>query len=112
MKIKRIIKLGQFGTKKLVAQFGDNFICVRYIYDSENGRTLKTIELIVESTPWQPNVKRIPMNKVVDLRIARNEIELRHRVKRVSGKWNPQKHVWQLAYKKVLELDLAERIVA
>lgn len=112
MKIKRIVRPGQPGTKKLVARYGDNLICVRYRYDAENNRTLKTIELVIENQPWQPNPEKIPLNKIVDLQIAIGETELRNRVKKAGGKWNPQKQVWHLPYREVLELELTERIVA
>lgn len=111
MKIKRIVRPGQPGTKKLVKQYGDNLICVRYRYDAKTKRMLKTIELIIENMPWQPNPKKVPVNKIIDLQIAIEETELRNRVKKAGGKWNPQKQVWHLPYREVLELGLTERIV-
>ncbi|MFQ6112683.1 MAG: hypothetical protein ACE5NG_01200 [bacterium] len=111
LKIKRVVKPGQPGTKKLTERYGDNMICVRYRYDAENKRVLKTIELIIENMPWQPHSERIPKNKIVNLRVAANEIELRKRVKAAGGKWHPGKQVWQLAYKDILNLGLKERIV-
>lgn len=111
MKIKRIVRPGQPGTKKLVERYGDNLICVRYRYDAESKRTFKTIELVIESQPWQPNPEKIPMNKMVDLHIAVDEAELRNHVKKAGGKWNPQKQVWHLPYREVLDLGLTERIM-
>ncbi|MFQ5633634.1 MAG: hypothetical protein ACE5I1_33130 [bacterium] len=72
---------------------------------------LKTMELVIESQPWQPNPKRIPMNKIVNLQISIEEVELRNRVKKAGGKWNPEKQVWYLPYRDVLEVGLKERIV-
>ena len=111
MKIRRIVKPGQPGTKKLLEQFGDNLICVRYRYDEENQKMLKTVELIVENRSWTPNTAKIPMNKIVQLRINRDEIELRKRVKQAGGKWDAQNRVWHLPYQKARHLGLAERIV-
>jgi len=111
MKIKRIIQPGQPGTKKLVEKYGENLVCVRYRYDEQRKRKFKTIELIIENIPWQPNPAKIPMNKVMDLRINGNEVALRNRVKIVGGKWNPWRQVWHLSYKKVVELGLTDRIV-
>ena len=102
MKIKRVVKPGQPGTKKLVQQYGDNLICVRYRYDAENQRMLKTIELIIANEPWQRNSQKIPKHKIVNLRIAVDEGELRNRVKKAGGKWDPQKQAWRLAYREVL----------
>ena len=111
MKIKRVVKPGQAGTKKLMERYGENLVCVRYRYDEGKKRMFKTIELIIENMPWQPNTKKIPMNKMVNLRINVDEVELRKRVKTVGGKWNPGKQVWSLPYKSVVELGLTDRIV-
>lgn len=54
MRTRLKLKPGQRGTKKLQALYGDRLICVRYRYDAENGRRLKTIELIVEEKAWVP----------------------------------------------------------
>ncbi|MFQ6112627.1 MAG: hypothetical protein ACE5NG_00915 [bacterium] len=111
MKTKRVVKPGQPGTKKLVERYGDHLICVRYRYDAENQRVLKTIELIIENKPWQPNSEKIPKNKIVNLRIGKEETKLRNRIKAVGGKWNSQKLVWQSPYKHALELQLTERMI-
>ncbi|MGD9161759.1 MAG: hypothetical protein PVG39_25335 [Desulfobacteraceae bacterium] len=47
----------------------------------------------------------------MDIRIGYNELELRNRIKESGGRWNPQKKLWNLSYKKIKELDLLERIV-
>ena len=111
MKINKIVKPGKPGTKKLVERYGENLVCVRYRYDVENKRKLKTIELIIENTPWQPNREKIPNNKLMSLRIDLNEVKLRERVKTAGGKWIPNRQVWRLPYKDVLELGLTNRIV-
>ncbi|RMD79129.1 MAG: hypothetical protein D6823_05000, partial [Chloroflexi bacterium] len=54
MRTRLKLKPGQRGTKKLQALYGDRLICVRYRYDAESGRRLKTIELIVEEKVWVP----------------------------------------------------------
>ena len=58
MKIKRVVKPGQAGTKKLMERYGENLVCVRYRYDEGKKRMFKTIELIIENMPWQPNTKK------------------------------------------------------
>lgn len=49
------LKPGQKGTKRLVEQYGESLICVRYRYDKTLGVRLKTVEVIVEEKPWQPH---------------------------------------------------------
>ena len=109
--IRRIMQPGQPGTKKLVERYGDNLICVRYRYDDKKKMMYKTMEIIIESKPWQDNNKKIPENKSMDIRIGYNEVELRSRIKACGGKWDPQKKIWQLSYEKIKKLDLLERIV-
>ena len=111
MKIRRILQPGQPGTKKLVDTYGDNLICVRYRYDHDKKKMLKTIEIIVDSKPWGCDPKDIPRNGIMNIRIAIDEMELRRRVKAVGGKWDPKRQVWQLLYEKVSELGLSDRIV-
>jgi len=41
------LKPGQKGTKQLLAQYGDRLICVRYRYDVQRKKRLKTVELLV-----------------------------------------------------------------
>lgn len=45
---------GRNGTKKLLRQYGDRLLRVRYRYDSETRRRLTTVELIVDEVPWDP----------------------------------------------------------
>ncbi len=73
------------GAKRLMERYGKNLVCIRYRHDDDNKRTLKTIELIIENKPRQPNTKKIPMNKIMNLRIKANEIELQRLVKKSRG---------------------------
>jgi len=45
------LKPGQKGTKRLMEQYGDSLICVRYRFDEQRGIRYKTVELIVEEKP-------------------------------------------------------------
>lgn len=49
---------GRNGTKKLLRQYGDRLLRVRYRYDSTTGRRQKTVELLVEDVPWIPARRR------------------------------------------------------
>ena len=111
MKVKRIVKPGQPGTKKLLERYGENLVCVRYRYDDENQRAYKTIELIIENLPWQSAPDKISLNKKVNLKIDFDETELRKQVKSAGGIWDPHQKVWQLVYKHVHALNLTNRIV-
>ena len=55
MHIRSTVHPGQRGTKKLLTQFGDRLVCVRYRYDDQRQKRIKTVELIVEEKiGWLP----------------------------------------------------------
>jgi hypothetical protein len=54
MRTRLVRRPGQHGTKDLVAQYGEQLICVRYRYDSIRKKRYKTVELIVETVDWSP----------------------------------------------------------
>jgi hypothetical protein len=108
---RRKLQPGQAGTRKLLAEYGEKLVCVRYRYDTANQRRIKTVELVIEERPWQPRPAKIPSNKITHLRIKYGEIALRNQVKTAGGKWNCEKQTWELPYPEVLKLGLSERIV-
>lgn len=104
---------GQNGTKKLVAIHGERLVCVRYRYDAKRQVRHKTVELIVETTPWNPrtcNARHRPEDRV-GVRIAYGESELHERVKRVGGTWRPRHKLWELDWRTVCNMGLQDRVV-
>ena len=110
MKTKLHLKPGQKGTKRLVAQYGDRLVCVRYRYDEQKKKRFKTVELIVEETDWEPK-QCIRGDTIVGISIAVQEKELRNKVKSAGGQWNREEKVWNIRYEKVVELELLGRMV-
>ncbi len=110
-KISRTLLPGQPGTKKLLDKFGEKLVCVRYKYDPKRNMKLKTVEIIVEESPWEMDTERIPPNKILCLKIGIRETYLRNLVKAAGGKWNRPKEAWELCYKQIVELGLTERII-
>ncbi len=108
---RKKLKPGQAGTRKLLAEYGEKLVCVRYRYDAANKRRIKTVELVIEETPWQPRPVKIASNEIMHLRIKYGEIALRNLVKAAGGKWNSERQAWELPYQQVLRLGLVERIV-
>lgn len=108
---RKTVYPGQPGSKKLQQQYGDALLCVRYRYDTERKERVKTVELIVERAPWEPDGARIPPNKRMPLRVLPKEHALKHKIKTAGGRWNPTRRIWELAYKDVLELGLSDRIL-
>jgi len=70
------LKPGQKGTMKLAAQYGDALFCVRYRYDVEKCRKMKTIEIIVSESDWTPPSPKYKASELVPLRIGTKETTL------------------------------------
>lgn len=85
MKTRLILKPGQRGTKSLTEKYGDDLVCVRYRYDAETRQRLKTIELVLERTPWEPPPDKLSADTVLALRIEGYETEQRKKVKAAGG---------------------------
>ena len=103
---------GQNGTKKLLARYGERLVCVRYRYDAARKVRHKTVELIVESTPWNPrqrNARREP-HDMVAVRIEYSETALRERIKAAGGIWRHRQRLWEVDWKTVRELGLQSRV--
>jgi hypothetical protein len=48
MQIRSTVQPGQRGAKKLLTQYGNRLVCVRYRYDEQRQKRFKTVELIIE----------------------------------------------------------------
>ncbi len=117
MQIRLKLLPGQKGTKKLLQKYGTQLVCVRYRYDTERKKRFKTVELIVDEIPWQPKAKKTKadkvanMDKIVAVRIGDSETELRNLIRNAGGKWKPEEKIWELPYRKIIELGLNKRTV-
>lgn len=89
---------GQNVTKKLLARYGERLVCVRYRYDATRKVRHKTVELIVETTSWNPrqrNARREP-HDMVAVRIEYSETALRERTKIAGGIWRHKQRLWEV----------------
>jgi hypothetical protein len=104
---------GQNGTKKLLLEYGERLVRVRYRYDTERSVRLKTVELIVETKPWTPrerSTRRSP-SELVGVSIAYHETQLRGRIKAAGGIWRPRQRLWEVDWQTVRDLELQDRVV-
>ena len=67
-------------------------------YDAESRQRLKTVELIVEKTPWAPPQQHYAADQIVPLRINPADMQARLHVKSAGGKWDPSKRLWFIRY--------------
>ncbi|NOY58884.1 MAG: hypothetical protein GXO75_08105 [Calditrichaeota bacterium] len=107
----KTIIAGQPGTQKWQKKFGDSLVCVRYKYDVDEHRKIKTVELVVEDEPWQMDKERTPANKLIGLQVFYGETSLGRLVRAAGGRWNRKKKLWELPYREAVNLGLEERIV-
>ena len=119
METRVTLKPGSKGTKKLVTQFGERLVCVRYRYDAVAQVRYKTVELVIEQVRWTPAQRarrqgegpgRPPV--LVHLRVRFHQEQLRKRVKEAGGRWLPDKKVWVVPLGVARRLGLDDRAVA
>ena len=113
METRLTLTPGQNGTRKLHATYGERLVCVRYRYDAQRGLRHKTVELIIETAPWNPrlrNARREPQDMVA-VRIAWSETGLRERIKAAGGIWRHRQKLWEVDWKTARELGLQARVV-
>lgn len=108
LKTTDTLRPGQRGTRRLVAEFGDRLVCVRYRCDAKGRKRYKTVELIVAESDWAPPPGP---DDLVHVRVAFGEEDLRKAVKAAGGRWRPESKTWQLPLRVVEELGLRDRIV-
>jgi hypothetical protein len=107
------LRPGQNGTKKLLERYGQRLVRVRYLYDPQAGRRLKTVELIVESIAWcpRPRHSRRRDDEIVAVRIAYQETDRRERAKRLGAVWRPAQKLWEITWRDAKRLGLSDRVV-
>jgi hypothetical protein len=113
METRLTLRPGMPGTKRLVTRYGERLVCVRYLYDATRSRRLKTVELVIEETPWRGGARRPRHNDhdLVGVRIAWNETELRGAVKKTGAIWRPRQRLWEMSWEAVRALGIAHRVV-
>jgi len=85
-------------------------VCVRHRDHEQTGPSFKTVELIVEENPWKPRKSSVT-ERIVRLRLGREEARVREAVKSAGRRWNPQDRLWELRRDEALALGLEARIV-
>lgn len=106
------LKPGQKGTKNLVAEHGDALLCVRYRYDRQKCTRLKTVELIVESKPWNPTPHRFKDDTEVPVRIEYGDTVMRERARAAQGKWDPKRRARYIQFRKIKGTELEKFIIS
>ena len=122
MEIRTVRKSGERGTQRLIAEYGERLVCVRYRYDLARNKRYKTVELIVAEDDWRasaphpqedrtrrPAPKRYYTRRV-GIRIEYQEAELRRQIKAAGGMWDPSERLWFVPEEEVRRLGLVQRV--
>jgi len=111
MKAHTHLKPGQKGTKRLVEQFGDKLLCVRYRYDEIRQVRMKTVEIIVDEWPFNPLLQHRDKD-IVAVMVPFTRIALRDRLKAAGGRWDPEEKIWWVQFGAIRgDAELVERIM-
>jgi hypothetical protein len=70
-----------------------------------------SIELIVESSPWNPPVSLLSDDDLVAVRISCDDTASRDAAKTARSRWGPEKKLWFVRYGKVKGTILEKHIV-
>jgi hypothetical protein len=109
MKSYNHLKPGQKGTKRLVEQYGDALLCVRYRYDAKRGIRLKTVEIVVEEKSSIPC--HFKDGDIVSVSVHFEELELREQLRTLRARWDAQAKLWFVPYRLIRGTPLEARIV-
>jgi hypothetical protein len=111
MKTRVNLKPGQKGTKRLVQQYGDALVCVRYRYDAKALKQYKTVEIIVSESVWTPPPAKYPDGELVSLKIGIDETTLQNQARAVGGRWDKERQVWLVPFGCIAGTKLEKLIV-
>ena len=112
MRARSTLRPGQPGTRKLVQEYGERLLSVRYRYDALKRKRYTTAEIIVDELDWDPLPLEVARREKIPVRVGLNETRLREKVKAAGGRWDPARRVWILPMEQVLQLGLSERVDA
>ena len=105
LKTRLTLTPGANGTKKLVERYGNRLVCVRYRYDPDRQRRLKTVELIEEESTWMAS------RAIYLVKIRYDEAGLREKAKEAGSRWIRERKLWAMSGEAVRRLGLEDRVV-
>ncbi len=97
-------KPGDRGTKRLLRDWGARLVCVRYRYNAQRKKRLKTAEIVVDEVAWS---RRADAAHGIEIRSW--EGRLREAIVAAGGRWDRELRVWVLAKGMVDKLGLTRR---
>ncbi len=103
MQVIKTLNPGMPGTDKWHPLYGDPLVSVRYRKDPVTGRTVTTVERVVEQHYSFGKDRRIKEGDKL-IYIGYDEEALRCEVKAAGGVWVPERRLWRLSNEMTIEL--------
>src|SRR5262245_25836439 len=110
LRTRLTLRPGRPGTRRLADEYGNRLLCVRYRYDDEHRVRYKTVELIVEESPWTPTRPFAPTD-IVELRIRAQERALRHAAHLLGARRIGTSDTWRTTYAVARILQITTRVM-
>ena len=111
-----VLRPGQKGTQKLQQEYGEALVCVRYRYDGESSRRVKTVEIIVDESEWEKPVEREPREEEgphqVGVRIPIMREDLVSTLRHKKAEYNEETKEWRMPYTVAVRMGLRRYIVS
>ncbi|WP_298834392.1 hypothetical protein [uncultured Piscinibacter sp.] len=104
-RVAKTMQPGERGAIRLMRQYGDQLVCVRYRQSGTGEERLTTVELIIERT-----VIRKRCDEIVSFKIKDSESALRREALRRGARFDSKTRLWRLPRHEVLSLGLRHRI--
>ena len=83
MEVTKTLRPGDRGTARLLREYGERLVCVRYRFDRERKKNLTTVEIVVDERD----------------------------ATQAKGKWDPEVRGWILSYPSARKLGLEGCII-
>ncbi len=90
VRVSKRLTLGQNGTKRLQAEYGNALVCVRYRLDDRKRYT--TVELVIDEQALPPPATR--RQDIVAVTIGYQERALRDQAQKLGAHWDAERRAW------------------
>lgn len=116
MEVAKTLKPGAQGTARLLREYGERLVCVRYRLERANAKHVTTVELTVDERDAPGGFYRMAESKPkhkqqVHVRIGFHENDPRAKAKAANGRWDPERRGWSLPYHRVQEMGVEAAIM-
>jgi hypothetical protein len=103
--VGQVMRPQQHGSVRWAGEYGERLVSVRYRYDPVARLRHTTVELIVETVPWNP-----PAPAAALIPVAYEEEDLPRQLRARGATWEPTLRCWWVPLSVVRDLHLDKRL--